>query len=121
MGSAGGDAAGGHCHLLLVIADTAGTAIGHRAAQGTAGGGRGGTQRGAGDVPEGVAGAQLAGKVDVEGAAGGDAAQGEALHLAVALQVGRAGAGLGTRGTAAAGSGGGCALGVPLGVPLGAR
>lgn len=118
LGAAGGDGAGGHCHPLLVVADTAGTAVGHRAAQGAAGGLRAGTQRDAGDVPGAVTGAQLAGEIDVEGSAGGDAAAGEALHLAVALQVGRAGAGLGARGTAGTGGGGGCPL---LRVPLGAR
>lgn len=117
LGAAGGDGAGGHCHPLLVVADAAGTAVGHRAAHGEAGGGQAGAQRLAGDVPGGLAGAQLAGEVDVEGAAGGDAAAGEALHLAVALQVGRAGAGQGARGTAATCGGGGC----PLRVALGAR
>lgn len=78
-----------------------------------AGGGQAGAQRDAGDVPAGLAGAELAGKIDVEGAAGGDAAAGEALHLAVARQVRGAGAGWGARG--AAGPGGGRLLHVPLG------
>lgn len=114
LGPAGGDGSGQHGHLILVIADTAGTAIGQRAAQGTAGGLRAGTLRLTGDVPGGLAAAQCAGKVDVEGVTGGDQA-GEALQLAVAVQVRWAGAGQGTRGTAATSSGGGCALQVPLG------
>lgn len=112
-----GDGAGGYRHLLLIIADAAWAAVGHGAAHGLAGGGQAGAQRDAGDVPTGLAGAQLAGKVDVEGAAGGDVAAGEALHLTVGLQVRGAGTGWGARGAAAPSRGGGR----PLRVPLGAR
>lgn len=62
-----------------------------------------------------MAGAQLARKVDVEGAAGRDVATGKALHLTVALQVGGADAGWGAGGTAAPISSSGWPLHVHLG------
>lgn len=101
LGAPGGDSASRHRHLLLIIADAAGAAVGHRAAHSLAGGGYRGALRGTADVPTGATGAELAGKVNVEGAAGGNAAAGEALHLTVALQVGGTGAGFGARRTAA--------------------
>lgn len=120
LGAPGDHGASRHCHLLLVIADTAGTAVSHRAAYGLAGGGHRGAVRGAGDVPAGLAGAQLAGKVDVEGEASGDTVVSEALYLTVIRQVGGAGAGRGA-GWAAAPRGGLRAGGAGAGVTDGCR
>lgn len=114
LGAPGGAGAGRHRHLLLVVADAAGAAVGHGAAHSLAGGGHGGALRGTGDVPARAAGAELAGKVNVEGAAGRDVAAGEALHLTVALQVVGTGAGWGTGRAAAPRSCSGRPLQVPL-------
>lgn len=114
LGAPGSDCAGGHCHLLLIIADAERAAVSHRAAHSLAGGGQAGAQWGAGDVPISVAGAQLARKVDVEGAAGRDMATGKALHLTVAFQVGGADAGWGAGGTAAPSSSSGWPLHIHL-------